>query len=647
MANQLKINLKLDIAPFSKGLVSALKMGKNFGQQFQKLAAGMKVDVDESAFKKEIKNLEKIYSDFDKKIEGDSTKLTVNGKQAKSEADKVKKATDKIPKKKHTLFSSNAKSFATNIATVGVAFTAVFMAISKVKNKLGELVNLSNLQAKAEAKVAQALKSTGGTAGYTAEELAKVATELQNITNFGDEVILNQVTAQLLTFTNITNDQFLRTQKVVLDLATVLDGDLKSASLQLGKALNDPIANLSALTRSGIQFSTEQKEVIKTLANTNRLAEAQDVILKELERQYGGQAEAARIADEGIAGFGNRVGDLKESLGSLIKKGLVPTINVMGRMVDGAIDFLDPGTNLADNLENQTKKAANLTAKFYDLTSTLLILSEKEKLSNEEMKIKKDTIAELQSTFPNYFSNLETQSENYATLKIAISNANTELKNYTNYFSNLETSATNYDDLQTAIGKARQQLEDYTNQMIQNAVIQKYSDEIADLSVKMIENNTTIAQAELANEKLRQTFTSNITDLAINNNAIEHNNLLINICTTENTRLEEKLNDVKDVYKIAKQAADDFTKAIVPPKNTVTEISKVTESLKTVGGEITNTTELSENMGINFKKSADKMEVATVSVNQKIKESFQATGAEITIHLANMAGQWVENHQGL
>ena len=87
-----------------------------------------------------------------------------------------------------------------------------------------------------------------------------MATNLQNKTLFGDEVILKDATAQLLTFTNITGENFGRTQEAALDLATRLDGDLKSASIQLGKALNDPVANLSALSRSGIQFSEDQKK---------------------------------------------------------------------------------------------------------------------------------------------------------------------------------------------------------------------------------------------------------------------------------------------------------------------------------------------------------------------------------------------------
>lgn len=207
----------------------------------------------------------------------------------------------------------------------GATLLATF-SIRAVTSFFKSSIEAFQLQEKSIAKVTQAIKSTGGAAGRTTEQLQKMASELQSNTLFGDEDILNNVTAQLLTFTNIAESQFDRTQRVALDLATVLDGDLKSASIQLGKALNDPIANLSALSRSGIQFSKEQKALIKTLTESGKLAEAQNVILTELERQYGGQAEAAAEADGGLTQLSNAFGDFKEKVGKSILEGLKPFI---------------------------------------------------------------------------------------------------------------------------------------------------------------------------------------------------------------------------------------------------------------------------------------------------------------------------------
>lgn len=196
--------------------------------------------------------------------------------------------------------------------------------------------------AKAAAKVQQAIKSTGGAARLSFGELADFASKLQFKTIFEDDFILNNATAQLLTFTNIAGENFKRTQAVALDLATVLDGDLQSASIQLGKALNDPVKNLTALSRAGIQFSKEQTATIKSLAETNRLAEAQGLILDELERQYGGQAEAAAKVGIGpLQQLKNVWGDFLEQIGAAI----LPFANKVAKalsMVVAALQSMPP-----------------------------------------------------------------------------------------------------------------------------------------------------------------------------------------------------------------------------------------------------------------------------------------------------------------
>jgi hypothetical protein len=209
----------------------------------------------------------------------------------------------------------------TALGALGIAF-----GISQIKSFVTGSVDLFRIQEKAVAQVQAGLLSTGNQVGFTLDELKKKAIALQNETLFGDEEILQSVTAQLLTFTNIAGEQFDRTQQAALDLATRLDGDLKSASIQLGKALNDPVKGLSALAKSGIQFSSDQKEMIKTLTEAGKITEAQTLILDELEKQYGGSAAAAAEADGGITQLSNAFNDAREVLGGLIMEGLKPTI---------------------------------------------------------------------------------------------------------------------------------------------------------------------------------------------------------------------------------------------------------------------------------------------------------------------------------
>ena len=208
------------------------------------------------------------------------------------------------------------------------------------------VVSLKNwdTQVKAIAQVEAGLKSTGNAVGYTSAELQDMASELQNTSLFGDEDILKSVTAQLLTFTNIAGEQFNETQKATLNLATRMGGDLKGAALQLGKALNDPVTNLSALSRSGIQFSEDQKVMIKSLVQTNRLADAQTIILGELENQFGGSAAAAAKAGLGpFKQLSNSIGDLTEDFGAIIGKAILPFVDALKGMVS-RFQALNPET---------------------------------------------------------------------------------------------------------------------------------------------------------------------------------------------------------------------------------------------------------------------------------------------------------------
>lgn len=184
---------------------------------------------------------------------------------------------------------------------------------------LGKSAQLFDTQAQAIAQVEAGIKSTGGVAGKTSEELQKIASSLQNITTFGDEAILEKVTANMLTFTNVTGEQFDKAQLAVLNLSTRLKTDLKSATLQVGKALNDPIKGVSALAEAGIQFTASQNATIKSLVETGQAAKAQEIILKELEVQFGGSAEAAAKAGLGpVKQFQNAMGDAFETIGGTV-----------------------------------------------------------------------------------------------------------------------------------------------------------------------------------------------------------------------------------------------------------------------------------------------------------------------------------------
>lgn len=196
-------------------------------------------------------------------------------------------------------------------------------------------------QLKADAQVAAAIKSTNGEAGRTFEQLQQQASDLQKVTLFGDEQTAG-AQALLLTFRNIKGEVFDNTIPLLQDLSTALGQDLKSSSIQVGKALNDPVKGITALQRVGITFTDDQKKLIKSLVDTGDVAGAQRVILKELETQVGGSARAAAEAGAGpYQLLAIRFGEIQESIGLLIRGGL----NLLKPVMNATVGFFESLTN--------------------------------------------------------------------------------------------------------------------------------------------------------------------------------------------------------------------------------------------------------------------------------------------------------------
>lgn len=200
------------------------------------------------------------------------------------------------------------------IGTVGklvAAYATWQIAEAVVRKYVAATVEAERVQTQLTA----ALKSTGGVAGQTITALNAHADALKKLTAFDDEAI-NGAQALLLTFTKIRGDTFPKATEAVLDLATAMHTDLNSAAIQVGKALNDPILGMTALTRSGIQFTAQQKAMVKQLVESNNIIGAQKIILKELENQFGGSARAARGTLGGaLSALGNAFDDLFEATG--------------------------------------------------------------------------------------------------------------------------------------------------------------------------------------------------------------------------------------------------------------------------------------------------------------------------------------------
>jgi Flp pilus assembly pilin Flp len=176
------------------------------------------------------------------------------------------------------------------------------------------------------------LKNLGAQSGEL-ERLQKVASNLGEATLFNEEDFRKGF-GLLTSFGNIGTSNYERVAKAAADVAQTSGTDVSSAFMQLAKALNDPAKGLTALSRSGIQFTEDQKTMIKSMVEAGNTAGAQNMILKELEKQYGGNSVAAA---QGLAGaldtLGEKFYDLQVALGDNLTTVLQPLIQGLTSLV--------------------------------------------------------------------------------------------------------------------------------------------------------------------------------------------------------------------------------------------------------------------------------------------------------------------------
>jgi phage-related minor tail protein len=176
---------------------------------------------------------------------------------------------------------------------LGVAIgQAVIPALKGMADGLVSVVGEASSAQEVQAQLAAVLQSTGGAAGVTADMANDLANSLSGVTKFEDDTILSGEN-MLLTFTNIGKGRLPMATEAMLNMSQATGQDLQSSAVQLGKALNDPVAGISSLTRVGVTFTAQQKEQIAAMVEAGDVAGAQTLILQELQREFGGAAKAA------------------------------------------------------------------------------------------------------------------------------------------------------------------------------------------------------------------------------------------------------------------------------------------------------------------------------------------------------------------
>lgn len=259
-------------------------------------------------------------------------------------------------------------------AALGVAAVgAITSAARAMKQYATDAVAAAQESLVTERRLENIARSMGvldGALGGTTQRLTDYADSLRAQTGVNDETI-KSAQAMILTFEAVaktageSGGMFDRATAAALDLAAAGFGSIESNAVRLARALQDPIKGMTALTRSGVTFTQQERETIKTLVESGRQFEAQNVIMQAVEKQVGGTAAATAT---NAAKMASAFEEVQESIGFA----LLPAVeSVAGAILTHAVPALN---DFAE--EAKTTMGPQLAESFQEMLPTILSLGE-------------------------------------------------------------------------------------------------------------------------------------------------------------------------------------------------------------------------------------------------------------------------------
>ena len=224
------------------------------------------------------------------------------------------------------------------LSALGPAGVAAAAGLGGITLALGSAVRAATEFQTLGLRTEAIIRSTGGAAGLTAQQIREMSQSIARDT-LASTAGVEAAAAQLLTFRSVAGQTFERTLRAAQDLAATGFGSIESAAVQLGKALEDPKAGMSALAESGVTFTQGQRAVVEQLVATGQAAEAQRIILAAVEAQVGG---AGAAQGGGLAGAYDTLGqNVQEFLTRIGNLGPLQLATSAINSLAGAVQALD------------------------------------------------------------------------------------------------------------------------------------------------------------------------------------------------------------------------------------------------------------------------------------------------------------------
>ena len=265
-----------------------------------------------------------------------NVKLRVDARDAVSALQQTNNASKQLNQTLGTT-SKRAGTATANIQRFGISFRSVvgpMVALTGALTLANRSLNtFGQRQADLEVLSAQ-LQRIGAGGSKQLDELRAAADRLGDATLFSQDDFIQSFNI-LSSFRAIAVESFTEVSEVAADIAQVMGSDVKSATVQLAKALEDPKRGLTALSRSGITFNEAQTETIKKLVDSGKLLDAQALILDTIKGQYEGAGEAA---GKGFAGaldlLSENAVDAAEALGKALEPAATEAANALAAVLE-------------------------------------------------------------------------------------------------------------------------------------------------------------------------------------------------------------------------------------------------------------------------------------------------------------------------
>lgn len=206
--------------------------------------------------------------------------------------------------------TGNLGPFGSALGAIGPIGLAVGAALAVVTLGLKSALQHASEGEQSFNRLQAVLRATGNTTGLSGKQIAEFADKIESSTLATAEQV-QDAAGVMATFRSVTGETFTRAMTLAQDMSAVFGTDLRGSVTQLGKALENPTEGLTALRRVGIMFTDSQKELIQTLVDTGKQAEAQKIILDALESKVGGAGAAEAT---GLVGATNRLSDAWSNL---------------------------------------------------------------------------------------------------------------------------------------------------------------------------------------------------------------------------------------------------------------------------------------------------------------------------------------------